>query len=449
MDVTAATAAAIAAHGVIRPGERVLVGLSGGADSVALLHVLRRLGHDVAAAHLDHAARPGSAEDAAWIADRCRAWGVACHVETRPVPPGPAFEERARGVRLAYLAEVALAHGRAVVALGHHRDDQAETVLFRLARGAGPAGAAGMAWRRPLAPGVDLARPLLDVPREALRGVLRGWGIGWREDPTNADDAFARNRIRHGALPALEAVHPGAAAGLARFGAIAREDEDAWQELSARVANHVLVVVAPGIGEVDRGAFRGLPPAVRRRLLRLLAARMGASPPDMAGLELALAVADAGGGADLGDGWRAESDPRWLVLRRPAPGPGAAPLHPDGDQPTAPWGWRVTLRRTPSGAAPGPCLVRFAPDALPAGLAWRTADPAGDRIRPWGHHSYRTLRSWLTRLGVPSHRQESLLVLASGEDVAWVPGYGRGAHAPADLPGPVGLEMQATARFRV
>lgn len=449
MDPIAQAAAAIARYALIAPGERVLVAVSGGADSVALLHVLLRLGYRVTAAHLDHAARSGSAEDAAWIAARCAEWGVPSLSERRPVPPGAGFEERAREARLAFLADVARQTAHAVVALGHQREDQAETLLQRLARGTGPAGLAGMAPRRPLVPGVSLVRPLLDVPRDALRDALGAWGLPWREDPTNADPAYARNRIRREVLPPLAAAYPEAIANLAALAALVREEEAVMQELLGRLANHVMVVVAPGIGEVDREAFQGQPAAVRRRLLRLLATRMGASPPGAAGLERALAVAEAGGGADLGDGWRIDADPRWLALRRPTPGPAPAPLAPEGEQPTAPWGWRVATRPAPSAHEAGPCLVRFDPAALPTDLVWRTAAPDDDRIRPWGHDRHRTLRSWLARRTVPRHRQEALLVLATGDEVVWVPGYGRAALAPVAREGAVCLEMQATARFRV
>ena len=449
MDPIAAAAAALAGPDAPDPDDLVIVGLSGGADSVALLHALLRLGRRVIAAHLDHAARPGSADDAAWVAARCAEWGVPCRVERRPVPLGPGFEARARDVRHACLAEVARGAGATAVALGHHRGDQAETVLLRLARGTGPAGAAGMAASRPLAPGVALIRPLLAVPAADLRAALVAWGVAWREDPTNADPAFARNRARHAVLPAIAALHPGAEPALAAFADLVREDEAAWEELSGGLANHVMVVVAPGIGEVDREAFRGLPAAVRRRLLRLLATRMGASPPGAAGLERALGVAEAGGGADLGDGWRIDADPRWLALRRPAQGPAPAPLAPDGEQPTAPWGWRVVRRAVPSALGAGPCLVRFDPSGLPADLAWRTADPDGDRFRPWGQAHHRTLRSWLARRGVPRHRQDALLVLASGDEAVWIPGYGRGALAPLAREGGPCLEMQASAGFRV
>ncbi len=449
MDPIAAAAAAIARHGLLVPGKPVLVGVSGGADSVALLHVLLRLGYPATAAHLDHGARSESADDAAWLAARCAEWGVPCRIERRPVAAGAGFEERARDARLAFLAEIARATGHAAVALGHHREDQAETLLMRLARGTGPAGLAGMAPRRALAPGIALVRPLLDVPRAALRAALGAWEVPWREDPTNADPAFTRNRVRREVLPPLVAAYPEAIASLAALAALVREEETVLQELLGRLANHVMVVVAPGIGEVDREAFQGQPAAVRRRLLRLLATRMGASPPGAAGLERALAVAEAGGGADLGDGWRIDADPRWLALRRPTPGPAPAPLAPDGEQPTAPWGWRVATRPAPSPLEAGPCLVRFDPAALPTDLVWRTAAPDVDRIRPWGHDRHRTLRSWLARRMVPRHRQDALLVLATADEVVWVPGYGRAAFAPVAREGAACLEMQATARFRV
>lgn len=427
----------------------VLVGVSGGADSVALLHLLVRAGLTPVVGHLDHGSRPDSGSDAAWVATLAADLGLASEIGTAAIAWGAGYEERARDARHAFLLAAARRVGVGAIALGHHRDDQAETVLFRMVRGTGPDGLAGIPLDRPFGEGLRLVRPLLNEPAAEIRAWLNAQGLAWREDPTNQDLGPARNRLRHEVLPILTAMQPGASAHLARLSQIFREESVAGQELLGPIANLIMVVVAPGIGELDREAFNGSPIGDRRRLLRLLAARMQASPPSFEGIERALAVAEAGGGADLGSGWRIDADPRWLALRRQAIGPAPAPLVPDGPQPTSPWGWTVTARTGSSTGRPGPCLVRLDPDKAPPDLVWRTAEPDGDRFQPWDHDRRSTLRRWLTRQGVPGHRQESLLVLAAGPEIYWVVGYGRGALLASDVDPSGCWEMQAAARFRV
>lgn len=424
----------------------LLIGFSGGADSTALLHLVRESGYAVAAAHLDHGARPESAAEAASLAAACAGWGIPFHSARIAVPKGAGFEARARDVRLAWLAGLDFP----VVALGHHQDDQAETILFRLVRGTGPEGLAGMRASRDLKPAVALIRPLLGVSRSVLRAWLVERGLSWLEDETNADPDFARNRLRRDVLPVLQAIQPGAVANMVGLADRLREEFAAMQEPISSMANHYMQVIAPGIGEVDRQAFNAAPIAHRRQLLRLLASRMGASPPDAAGIERALGTAESGGDAHLGRGWRIETDSSWLALRRTAPELPIVPLAPPGEQPTSPWGWRVTLRTDAAAdGREGPCLVRFAAPALPPDLVWRTANPDGDRFQPWGRSDSNSLRRWLTRQGVPRHRQDSLLVLASRDTVVWVPGYGRSALAPLAEEPLNRWEMLAGAWFQV
>jgi tRNA(Ile)-lysidine synthase len=198
-------------HALLARGDRVLVALSGGPDSTALLHGLLalapRLDIAVQAACVDHGLRQESADEARAVARRCRALGVSCTVV--PVDVGAArrphvsVQEAARTVRLAALQEAATRLGCNKVALGHTADDQAETVLFRILRGTGLAGLAGIPYHRD-----RFVRPLLDVRRTELLRYLGKRNIAFFSDPSNASRRYARSRIRHDILPMLARENP-------------------------------------------------------------------------------------------------------------------------------------------------------------------------------------------------------------------------------------------------
>jgi tRNA(Ile)-lysidine synthase len=448
-DFTAHVARYIEIHGLMNPGDRVLVGLSGGPDSVALLHALKRLGHDVVAAHLDHGWRIESADEAAWVAARCAEWGVPCHVERMGVAPAGSMEEAAREARYAFLDRVASEAGCGAIATGHHADDQAETLIFRLARGTGPAGLVGMRPRRLLPSGMPIVRPLLAVSRAAIMHALEAWGLPSLTDPTNADLGPSRNRIRHQVMPALASVSPDAARHMAKLSELVREEEATGEEEDRRLAKYLLRTFSTGWGELDRGALLALPLSRRRRLVRWVAGRLGAPVWDAVSLERLLDVAAGGGAADLAGGWRVTVEDDVVVLDGNFAPPEPVSFHGSGRQSTEAWGWAVTIAHQASAEAASPTLVRFDPSALPGGLVWRTGRPDTDAFRPWGHREKRSLRHFLARADVPRRRQGGLLVLAAEEEVLWVVGVRRGAAAAVSRTPEDVWEMQAAARFWV
>ncbi len=198
-------------HALVERGDRVLVALSGGPDSTALLHGLltlaKRLGISVQAACVDHGLRAESADEARGVEERCRALDIPCAVLRVDVSSARrshvSVQDAARTVRLAALAEAALSVGCNKVALGHTADDQAETVLFRILRGTGIVGLAGIPYRREL-----FVRPLLDVRRTELLAFLAKRKIAFLTDPSNANRRYARSRIRHDVLPMLARENP-------------------------------------------------------------------------------------------------------------------------------------------------------------------------------------------------------------------------------------------------
>jgi tRNA(Ile)-lysidine synthase len=204
---------AVREHALWGRGDRVAVAVSGGRDSIALLDLLlatqRAHGARLEVVTVDHRSRPGSGDDAAFVWGECRARGVP--VTRVDGPPGPATEAAWRELRYAAFERLRVDR----VALAHHADDLAETVLLQLVRGV-PGACAPMAWRRG-----RYVRPLLGCGRDAIAAYAASRGLAWREDPTNADRRYLRARIRHEVLPLLEDLRPGAASAIA---AVARAD---------------------------------------------------------------------------------------------------------------------------------------------------------------------------------------------------------------------------------
>ncbi|MBP7146698.1 MAG: tRNA lysidine(34) synthetase TilS [Acidobacteria bacterium] len=301
-------------------GSLVVVAVSGGADSVALLLVLAGLapgrGWDLAVATLDHGLRgEAGAADRRFVEDLAAELSLPVDAGRHPVDPtaGASPESAARDVRRAFLEEVATRRGAAAIALGHTLDDQAETVLFRLARGAGARGLSAMArWSPPY------WRPLLGVRRPLLRRLLVRAGQAWREDATNAGPAAARNRVRR-LLPALEAaLGPGALAGVARAADLLRDDESLLEQLAGERGAGAILDRSPDRVVLARRALADLPPALSRRILR--ASLEALAGPGFGAVHLValqrLATGGHGRFADLPAGLVARREPGRLVLER-------------------------------------------------------------------------------------------------------------------------------------
>ena len=262
----------------LTPGDLVLAACSGGADSLALAaalaHEAPRQGLRAGGVTVDHGLQPGSAQRAAAVAALLAGLGldpveaVPVHVAAGPAAGGP--EAAARSARYQALDEVARRTGARAVLLGHSLDDQAETVLLGLARGSGPRSLCGMPARRGL-----YRRPLLGVSRATLRAACDAAGLPPWDDPHNADPAFARARVRHQALPALEAaLGPGIAQALARTAGQLRSDTEALDELAASQAP---LMRDPG-GAWRPDALRAAHSAIRTRVLRMAAIEAGCPP---------------------------------------------------------------------------------------------------------------------------------------------------------------------------
>ncbi|MFN6978079.1 MAG: tRNA lysidine(34) synthetase TilS, partial [Gemmobacter sp.] len=273
------------------------IAVSGGGDSVALLVLAVRAGVIVEAATVDHGLRPAAAVEAAGVAALCAGLGVAHSILRWHWDGRGNLMEAAREGRMALLSDWARGRGLPAVALGHTADDLAETFLMRLARRSGVDGLAAMAARRE-AMGVTWLRPLLGVRRPALRAMLRREGIGWVEDPTNDDPAFARTQARR----ALAALAPlGIAAET--LAEVAGHLAQVRAALAAQTAAAAVAVFRESGGALalDRAALAAQPEEVRRRLLDSAFRWIGATAhgPRRADLARAAAAIAAGGAATL------------------------------------------------------------------------------------------------------------------------------------------------------
>ncbi|MEH1099250.1 tRNA lysidine(34) synthetase TilS [Micromonospora sp. CPCC 205561] len=262
------------------PGGPVLVACSGGADSLALAvataFVAPRLGRAAGLVTVDHGLQEGSARRAEAVVSWAHEAGLtpveSVRVEVAGRPGGP--EAAAREARYQALAQAAHRLGAAALLTGHTRDDQAETVLLALARGAGPRGLAGMPARRDL-DGVPLLRPLLEIGREQTRSACALLGLTPWEDPHNADPSYARARVRADVLPALaHALGPGVLENLARTARLAAADNALLDEL----AGAALADARHPDGGLAVPALADLPPALRGRVLHAWARELGAPP---------------------------------------------------------------------------------------------------------------------------------------------------------------------------
>lgn len=282
----------------------VVVALSGGADSLALVAATafeaRRAGVAAVAMTVDHGLQEGSADVAAAAAALAERLGLEAVVARVEVGADGGPEAAARAARYAALAAEASRRGAVAVLTGHTLDDQAETVLLGLARGAGSASLQGMAPRAELAPGIALVRPFLAVRRETTRAACAAEQLEPWSDPHNADPRFARVRVRETVLPVLEAeLGPGIAEALARTAEQAREDAEAFADMIEETIEDIVEHAEAGIS-VSVAALAANPAALRHRIIRtVVAAEFGQSLTRAQTLEVARLVTDWSGQGPL------------------------------------------------------------------------------------------------------------------------------------------------------
>jgi tRNA(Ile)-lysidine synthase len=420
-------AAALDAPGGAHSGEHLLVAVSGGPDSCALLAGLAELAParqlKLTAAHVDHALRRESAAEGEQVAMLAVRLGVGCLRRTVRIEPAGNLEARARRARYRALGEMATEAGAGRIVTGHTQDDQVETMLLRLLRGAGTGGLGAMRPTRG-----RLFRPLLAVSRADVRRFLADRGLEFALDPTNADLRHARNRVRRLLVPLLEAeFNPSLGPALAALAARLRDEEDFLAGAAAALGPRSVA------GERLKVGVAAEPPALGRRIVRAWLGRRATAAHVERVLSLAAGtrrgvVAVPGPARILREGeWIVRRAGREPVARRfqlPI-APGMEAVHPEG-------AWRLSLslprpRRPEEVRAPDTAHALFDADALPPDLTVRS--PAiGDRLR-LASGGTRKLQDVLVDAKVPREARPSVPVLARGEDILWVGGLARGRTA--------------------
>jgi tRNA(Ile)-lysidine synthase len=263
---------AVREDGLFEPGASVVAMLSGGRDSVCLLDLLVYLlgSEAVTALHVNYGLRDDSDEDEAHCVRLCRRLGLRLEIERPRRPEGPGnLQAWARDARYAAAAQLALPSG-ALIATGHTADDQVETILYRLASSPSRRALLGMRQRDG-----SLVRPLLDFTREETTAYCEEHDLPWRDDPTNAGDGYARNRVRNRLVPALAEIHPAAARNVLRTAALLRDEAEV---LDALVDAELDGANGSGRGTIELQRLAELPPALRRLVVQRLADRAAGRP---------------------------------------------------------------------------------------------------------------------------------------------------------------------------
>ena len=475
-------------HHLLTTGDGVVVGVSGGPDSLCLLHLLLRLRDEYAlalhVAHLHHGARGADADaDAAFVSALAHRWGLPVTVVRRDVPAIAAahklaFEEAARRVRYTFLAQVAQDVGATRVAVGHNADDQAETVLMHLLRGAGPAGLRGM---RPAAPltayrllgevaeapipsALVLIRPLLSTPRAEVERYCAEEGLEPRFDRSNLDTTYFRNRLRHELLPLLETANPNIRRRLVRTAEVVAADYDLLSQILDQVWDEVVVSETAEAIFFDRVAWESQHRSLQRALVRRAAYRLRPHLRDVSfvHVENAVRVARAGktggqatlpGGLALTVGYDrlvvAGVELDFLPVGPTLPPTVVLDVAFPGITPLLDTGWFLEAvrleewNRAEVEANTDRWTAYLDGDRLGDRVLLRTRRQ-GDRFRPhgMGGHAPR-LTDWMINAKLPRLLRDRLPLLVAGGEIVWVCGY-RVAETVI-----VGPETRHVVRFRL
>src|SRR3984957_441492 len=424
---------------LFRPGQRIGVAVSGGADSVALLRALleerHKLGIVLSVVHVHHGIREASEEESEFVATLAATYDLPFHLHCTDAVSAAAtlhetLEEAALNLRYAFFRQL-MAEGRIdAIATAHTLDDQAETVLHKLLRGAWTEGLSGIHTVLTVEKG-SILRPFLETTREAIEKWLRQLEQPWREDASNQDLAYTRNRIRLQLLPLLRTFNPQIAAQLARLATISSDEEAYWETELNRLLPLLLLPGKPVRGggrsssthpeaetiAMEHARLRDLHPAVARRVLRAAARRLGARLSfEHTEQLLAMAQAEGGRGAkfDLPGGFTVERSLREIRLNRassPAnPGP-EYPFRIPGELVAPEYGLRLR------GESPAPREATLRP--------WR----AGDRVTLKHSRGPKKVAEVLDRLRVLGAERKNWPVVESGGKIVWMRG------ADVDAPG--------------
>lgn len=429
-------------NALIPPESTLVVGVSGGADSLALLHILYRLASSLTihlhAATFDHRLRGEvSAEETRFVQQTAAEWGIPItkgetDVSALAKQRKMSIETAARAARYTFLAEVARQVGAERIAVAHHADDQAETVLLHLLRGSGIAGLAGMALQAPLPghPELILVRPILHITRSEIDSYCQDNNLHPREDATNTDLTYLRNRLRHETLPYLQMLNPQIARALTQLANIAAVENDYMEAAVQHIRQNSLILTTDGRVSIEREKFSALHPALQRRLLAWAAEQIAGTKQDIAYVHIVAAAAVAqrgrlGAVSELPGGLRLRVDYEAIVVEY------ADMLLPETNLPLLneneeipvnipgttilPGGWQLIAALTPEAETQIRLVI---PKGSPAVLRTRHT---GDRFAPLGLDGHtQKISRWMVNHKLPHQLRDQLPLLVINGEIAAV-----------------------------
>ncbi|HEX7365101.1 MAG TPA: tRNA lysidine(34) synthetase TilS [Dehalococcoidia bacterium] len=436
----------VRANRLISAGDRLVVGVSGGADSVCLLHILARcredLGVDLHVAHLNHMLRGTESDnDAAHVSGLAQKLGLPATIESRDVAAyqtshNCSLEEAAREVRYRFLAEVADKTGAVAVAVGHTSDDHVETILLHWLRGTGIAGLRGLRPRSALnfaenGERIDVIRPLMETRRQETIHYCRRHRLSPRKDSSNESLSFLRNRIRLELLPVLRSYNPGIDKVLLRLAEIAVDDVSFIEEQA--------YLLWPGLAQQEGDAvylevnkILPLPPALQRQVFKMAVSQLRGDLKDVEAdhieAMMELLKKPAGKKFILTDGLTLTTEYGRLVVT--ATGTSTCPLPELSDSialnipgETKIAGWRVTgeVLSDSSGGDNG-IIASFDLDKAGRKLEVRRRKP-GDRFQPLGMRQIKKLQDFMVDAKIPRDWRDRVPLVSSGKQILWVVGY--------------------------
>lgn len=428
-------AAHLESSGLVSEGSRVAVAFSGGPDSLCLLHMMWRLGFDPVALHLDHGQRTESADECARLGSFCEALGIAFASGRADVPAlaqayKVGLEEAGRTARYDFFRQAAFRTGCDIVATGHTRDDQAETVLFNLIRGTGTAGLAGIPTVRD-----GIIRPLLPFSRAETTAYCLDNGLQTLHDPGNDDLGFSRVRLRLRVMPELELAHPGAAASIARTARLFGEESAFLDAMAAAVLEKcetalngpLRFLTADSELALDLPTLLGHPDVLVRRGLRLAASVLGASLDSDQTEALHNGVSSEVKGSVSSEGGKVVatwSDGRLHLQKADTEGPFRYSLVTPGVTESEVFGWQITVQPWD---ASNPIRdrsnldVAVAASQIQGDLYFRSANP-GDMMEPLGMAGSKSVTSLMAEAGLTANARKRLPIVCDMVGPVWVPG---------------------------
>lgn len=427
--------------------QRILVGVSGGPDSLALLHALKHSGWPLLVGHFDHGLRPESASEAEYMQRIAEDWELSFFSQSGNTGAYArekqlSIEEAARELRYRFLFDLADREGATAVAVAHNADDQAETVLMHLLRGAGIDGLSGMPYRalpNPWSARIPLVRPLLATWRQEVEAYCAKHHLQPLQDASNQDRTFFRNRLRLDLLPILADYNPQAKAHLHQTAALLAADGRLLQQLTAKAWQRCVLDATSDYVQFDRLALLGEPLALQRRVIRRTHRHLRSAAGDLGLPAVEQALALAGEALSSRQDWLdglfilSEGDHFWIadlaaILPAPWPQIPAQPLHIEAPgRFSLGSGWQLIAEETgdlsPAAANQDGYQAWLDPDRLGPQLVLRRRQP-GDRFQPLGMGQGSVkLTDYMINVKLPRRARAAWPLLCRGDEIVWLPGY--------------------------